>query len=97
MGPLRVAGSIHGSVVSALDRAPSLVVLLASFLTGTLLGVVARVWMRFITTDPEFTWIGTLSIVIGFGVVFLGQAGVYLARRSRIVTQHRNDPGTIQL
>jgi hypothetical protein len=38
--------------------------------------------MRFITTDPEFSWQGTLIIVVGFGAVFLGQAGAYLGRRS---------------
>jgi hypothetical protein len=71
-------------VVSVLDRAPSLLVLFASFLTGAVLGIVARIWMRFITTHQEFSWEGTLIIVIGFGVMFLGQAGVYLGRRSGV-------------
>jgi hypothetical protein len=39
--------------------------------------------MRFITTHEEFSWPGTTLIVVGFGVAFAGQAGVYLARRSR--------------
>jgi hypothetical protein len=70
-------------VVSILDRAPSLLVLVASFFTGAVLGIVARIWMRFITgRHSEFSWDGTLFIIIGFGVMFLGQAGVYLARRS---------------
>jgi hypothetical protein len=72
------------TVVSVLDRASSLLVLVASFLTGAVLGVVARIWMRFITTHPEFSWEGTRIIVIGFGVMFLGQAGVYLGRRNRV-------------
>jgi hypothetical protein len=71
-------------VVSVLDRASSLLVLVASFLTGAVLGIVARIWMRFITTHPEFGWAGTLIIVIGFGVMLLGQAGVYLGRRSEV-------------
>jgi hypothetical protein len=37
--------------------------------------------MRFISTDPEFTWTGTLFIVIGFGIAGLGQSGAYLGRR----------------
>jgi hypothetical protein len=84
MGPVRTIRSLHRAVVSALDRAPSPLVLLASFLAGAALGIVARIWMRFITTHSEFSWEGTLIIVIGFGVMFLGQAGVYLGRRSGV-------------
>ncbi len=84
MSPSRVIGSLHATVVSLLDRVPALAVLLSSFLTGAVLGIVARIWMRFITTHSEFSWEGTLMIVVGFGVVFLGQAGVYLGRRSQV-------------
>jgi len=84
MTPVRTVRSVHDAVVSILDRAPALIVLVASFVTGAALGVFARVWMRFITNDQEFSWEGTLLIVIGFGVVFLGQAGVYLARRNDV-------------
>jgi hypothetical protein len=84
MGPVRTIGSLQGAVVWVLDRTPAPLVLLASFVTGAALGIVARIWMRFITTDPEFSWGGTLLIIIGFGVVFLGQAGVYLGRRSGV-------------
>jgi hypothetical protein len=38
--------------------------------------------MRFISTDPEFTWSGTLFIVIGFGIAGLAQSGAYLGRRA---------------
>jgi hypothetical protein len=38
--------------------------------------------MRFISTNPEFTWSGTLFIVIGFGIAGLAQSGAYLARRA---------------
>lgn len=84
MGLSRTSRSIQGALVSALDRTSSLLVLLASFLAGAGLGIVARIWMRFITTDAEFTTEGTLIIVVGFGVMFLGQAGVYLGRRSGV-------------
>jgi len=82
----RTTQSLQWAVVSVLDRTPSALVLLASFLTGAALGIVARIWMRFITTDPEFSWVGTLFIVVGFGVVSLGQTGVYLGRRNGLGT-----------
>lgn len=41
---------------------------------GLALGVGARLWMRQISTDHEFTWSGTLAIVIGFGVFGLAHA-----------------------
>jgi hypothetical protein len=36
---------------------------LAGLAAGATWGVVARVWMRLVSTDPEFSWAGTLSIV----------------------------------
>src|SRR5918994_253213 len=63
-------------------RLPGPVVLLGGLLGGVVWGIDARVWMRFISTDPEFTWSGTLFIVIGFGVAGLGQAAGYLGRRA---------------
>lgn len=78
--------SLNMVVVTALNRIPSSIVLLASFLIGAAWGIVARFWMRFITSDPEFTWGGTLAIVLVFGVMFLGQAGVYLGRRAGVRT-----------
>ena len=62
-------------------RVPGPVVLLGGLLGGLAWGIVARLWMRFISTDPEFTWTGTLFIVIGFGIAGLGQSGAYLGRR----------------
>lgn len=38
--------------------------------------------MRLISTDPAFSWTGTLFIVLGFGIAGLGQAGAYLGRRA---------------
>ena len=92
MTAIETIGSLHRSVVSVLERRPSLLVLPASFLTGAALGIVARIWMRFITSDPEFSWTGTLFIIIGFAVMFLGQAGVYLGRRNGVGT-----PGLVTL
>jgi hypothetical protein len=63
-------------------RVPGPVVLLGGLLAGLAWGVDARVWMRFISTDPEFTWSGTLFIVLGFGIAGLAQSGAYLGRRA---------------
>ena len=46
---------------------------------GLLLGVVARAWMRFISTDPEFTVNGTLGVVLGFAFFAVMQSVAALA------------------
>ncbi|MDO8362666.1 MAG: hypothetical protein Q7V88_07205 [Actinomycetota bacterium] len=48
---------------------------------GCALGIIARLWMRLISDDPEFTWSGTIFIVGGFTVFGLGQSIVAVARR----------------
>lgn len=48
---------------------------------GSALGVMARLWMRLIAKDPEFTWSGTIFIVIGFTIFGLTQSVVALARQ----------------
>jgi hypothetical protein len=53
----------------------------AGLFGGLALGVVARAWMRVIADDPEFTWSGTVSIVVGFGVFGVLQANAIRARR----------------
>jgi hypothetical protein len=58
------------------------IVLLTGLAGGLAWGIVARVWMRFISDDPEFTWSGTLFIVIGFGIAGLGQSVAHLGRRA---------------
>lgn len=63
-------------------RFPGPVVLLGGLLGGLAWGIDARVWMRFISDDPEFSWTGTLFIVIGFGIAGLAQSGGYLGRRA---------------
>jgi len=51
---------------------------------GLAWGINARLWMRFISTDPEFTLSGTLFIVIGFGIAGLAQSAAYLGRRANL-------------
>lgn len=51
----------------------------AGFALGAGWGVAARVWMRLMATDPEFSWSGTLAIVglsavLGLGVGLAGAA-----------------------
>jgi hypothetical protein len=53
-------------------------------LAGAALGVIARAWMRLIASEPEFTWSGTIAIVVVFAAFGLGQAISWTARqRSR--------------
>ena len=47
---------------------------------GLTLGVVARVWMRWISTDPEFSWAGTIAIVASFAVFGAAQSAAAVAR-----------------
>lgn len=76
--------SANRAVVEWLDRSPASLVLVAGFSAGAAWGVFARFWMRFITTHEEFSWSGTTFIVVAFGVATVGQAGMYLARRSQM-------------
>lgn len=55
-------------------------------IAGAVWGINARLWMRYITTDPEFTWGGTLFIVVGFAIVGSSQSIAHIARR-RISTR----------
>lgn len=56
------------------------IILLAVF-GGLIFGVLARLWMRWISTDPEFSWSGTIFIVIAFTIFSTTQASVYVLRR----------------
>lgn len=49
---------------------------------GAAWGVAARAWMRVISTDPAFTWIGSLFIVVASTIPGLAM-GVVLARGRR--------------
>jgi hypothetical protein len=51
---------------------------------GFALGVTARAWMRLIAEDPEFTWGGTIFIVLAFTMFGLAQAvATLICRRAR--------------
>lgn len=52
----------------------------AGALGGATLGATARAWMRVISNDPEFTWNGTMFIVLGFTLFGTGQALARLGR-----------------
>ena len=53
----------------------------AGLLGGLLGGIIARLWMRWISTYPEFSWSGTLFIVIGFAIFGAVQSTIYTVRR----------------
>ena len=50
---------------------------------GCALGIAARGWMRLISDDPEFSWSGTIFIVVGFTIFGVGQS-IVAAARARI-------------
>ncbi len=54
----------------------------AGAVLGTIWGVVMRLWMRYISTDPEFSWGGTIGIVVvsAFAGAMLGLARQRRAR-----------------
>ena len=54
----------------------------AFLIGGALLGAAARLWMRLITSDPAFSWSGTLLIVGIFTIAGTAQ-GIALAVRRR--------------
>ncbi len=63
---------------------PGPLFILLSALGGLLLGIVARLWMRWISMDPEFTWSGTLTIVFVFAFFSTAQSLLFLVRRKDI-------------
>ncbi len=48
---------------------------------GLAWGVLARVFMRLVSTEPSFSWAGTIAI-LGFAGVFWGLVGLVVAARS---------------
>jgi hypothetical protein len=63
-------------------RPPRSVIVAFGLLAGASVGAVARGWMRMVTDDPEFTWSGTIFIVMAFTLAGLGHAVASAARRS---------------
>lgn len=55
--------------------------LLFGVLGGAFLGSLARLWMRWISTDPEFSWSGTIFIIGAFTIFSTTQASVFVLRR----------------
>jgi len=64
-------------------RRPAGVIVAFGLLAGASLGAVARGWMRMMSDDPEFSWSGTIFIVIAFALTGFGHAVAWAARRSR--------------
>ena len=91
--PAASGGGVEPSIQdrAAGHRFAAPIVLLGGLLGGLAWGINARVWMRFISADPEFSWTGTLFIVIGFGIAGLAQSGAYLGRRAGL----RRPPMTV--
>lgn len=56
-------------------------VVLAALVGGVGLGVIARAWMRWISTEPEFSWSGTIFIIWSFAIFMVTQSVVYLLRQ----------------
>ncbi|HET7719309.1 MAG TPA: hypothetical protein VFK43_05025 [Acidimicrobiales bacterium] len=54
----------------------------AGLLAGVGYGALLRLWMRFVTTEPEFSWSGTLFIVGAFAILGTS-AGIVTAGRRR--------------
>ena len=50
--------------------------------TGAAWGVLARIWMRLISTDPEFSWTGTLAIIGLTALLGCGVGTVAASRRA---------------
>ena len=51
------------------------------FVLGALWAVIARFWMRMISTEPEFSWTGTLMIIGFAGLLGMGVGLIYATRQ----------------
>ena len=61
-------------------RTSPLLIVAAGLLGGLSLGIAARAWMRLISEEPEFSWSGTLFIVIAFTIFGFTQSIAAVAR-----------------
>jgi hypothetical protein len=50
------------------------------FALGVAWGLVARIWMRLISTDPEFSWSGTIAILVLAGIAGLSLGLIHGSR-----------------
>jgi hypothetical protein len=57
-------------------------IVLAGPVVGASVGVVSRGWMRLITDDPEFSWSGTIFIVLAFTIAGGGHGVAWAVRRA---------------
>lgn len=73
------AGSRNAGEVG--ETRGTLRILACGLLGGFSLGVLARAWMRLISEKPEFSWTGTLVIVVSFTVFGVTQSVVAVTRR----------------
>jgi hypothetical protein len=64
------------------DRLSRPQLVLAGAALGLIWGVLARLWMRLISTDPAFTWGGTIYILLAAMILGLGVGGAAAGRRS---------------
>ncbi len=56
-------------------------IILAALMKGFVVSVVARAWMRWISTDPEFSWSGSIFIVLAFMIFMVNHSIVGLLRQ----------------
>ncbi len=73
---------IQSDALLAARRLPPWQIVLIGPLAGFALGVVARWWMRLISDDPEFSWSGTIFIVLAFTVMGAAHGMVWAVRRA---------------
>ncbi len=66
--------------------APTIV---AGLALGAVVGVAARAWMRLVSSDPEFSWSGTILIVVVFTLAGFGQGLALAVRRRRWTWWHQ--------
>ncbi len=76
-------GSHATSTMPRASRVHDAALVAACTMGALALGVVARLWMRLISDNPEFTWSGTIGIVTGFAIFGLSQSLSALSHRRR--------------
>lgn len=63
-------------------RRPAVATVGLAVLAAFAFTVPARAWMRLISSDPDFSWSGTIGIAVGFSILFTGAALNLAARRN---------------